>query len=208
MAAMLRRLEEAVARTRDLVSSRPRTGLSHDDADPDIGTIGSDDAHGFDPRPLLATMQRTGAKVVVIGQVAGILHGSRELTGDLDLLWDGNPDDATALADAFSAAQAELVDDQGTPLPCTGAAFLLPKVVFTTPYASGDCCTPALPWGTLPIHDILTRSIRLRAADGLEISVISRDDLIMMRRAAGRAKDLRRADELERLRADDEDHRK
>ena len=25
-----------------------------------------------------------------MGQVAGIMHGSRELTGDLDLLWDGD----------------------------------------------------------------------------------------------------------------------
>ncbi|MGV9572467.1 class I SAM-dependent methyltransferase, partial [Streptomyces nigra] len=31
--------------------------------------------------------------------VAGILHGSTELTGDLDLLWDGTPEQARALRD-------------------------------------------------------------------------------------------------------------
>ncbi|MDQ1483015.1 MAG: hypothetical protein QOF35_1091 [Actinomycetota bacterium] len=199
---MTQRLDEAVARTRALVSNRAKTGLAHEDADADIGTIGSDDALNFDPRPLLASLQRSGVHIVVIGQVAGILYGSRELTGDLDLLWAGNPDDAEALAAAFSAAGADLADDQGRSLPCTRESFLLPKVVFRTAHASGDCCTPALPWGNLPVRDILARSTRLRESDDLEIAVISRDDLIGMRRAAGRAKDIRRADELEQLQPD------
>jgi len=44
--------------------------------------------------------------VAVMGQVAGIMHGSRELTGDLDLLWDGDHGQAPALAAAFAAAGA------------------------------------------------------------------------------------------------------
>jgi len=35
----------------------------------------------------LVSLQRSGVHIVVIGQVAGILYGYRELTGDLDLLW-------------------------------------------------------------------------------------------------------------------------
>lgn len=196
------RLDEAVARTRALVSTRTTTGLTHQDADAETGTIGSDDAANFDPRSLLAALQQSGVHIVVIGPVAGILHGSRELTGDLDLLWTGNPNDAEALAGVFNAAGADLADDQGRPLPCTREAFLLPKVVFTTPYASGDCPTTALPWGDLQIHDILARRIYLPASDTLDVAVISRDDLIRMRRAAGRTKDRRRPDELEQLQPD------
>lgn len=33
-------------------------------------------------------LDRAGARVVVIGQVAGIMHGSRELTGDLKRVID------------------------------------------------------------------------------------------------------------------------
>ncbi|WP_375433148.1 hypothetical protein [uncultured Friedmanniella sp.] len=62
-------------------------------------------------------------------------------------------------------------------MPGTREAFLLPKVVFTTPYASGDCCTPDLPWGELPIQDILASSTRLSASDTLDVEFISRDDL-------------------------------
>ena len=50
--------------------------------------------------------------------------------------------------------------------------------------------------------EILARSIRLPASETLDVAVITRDDLIRMRRAAGRAKDLRRADELERMQPD------
>ena len=63
---------------------------------------------------------------------------------------------------------------------------------------SGDCCTPALPWGDLPVADFLARCLVARL-DGFEIRYLDRTDLIRMRRAVGRAKDLRRADELERL---------
>ncbi|WP_202818156.1 hypothetical protein [Actinopolymorpha cephalotaxi] len=70
-------------------------------------------------------------------------------------------------------------------------------MLFRTPGASGDCCTPALPWGDLPIAEFLTQ-YEVARADGFEIRYLDRVDLIRMRRAAGRAKDHRRADELER----------
>jgi len=86
----VRRLREALRRLADQTRGRPPTGLTHHDADDDTGTAGTDDAAGFDPLPLLRALDLAGARVVVIGQVAGIMHGSRELTGDLDLLWDGD----------------------------------------------------------------------------------------------------------------------
>jgi hypothetical protein len=70
--------------------------------------------------------------------------------------------------------------------------------LFRSALASGDCCTPALPWGELPIVAFLARS-RVAAADGLVIGYLDRADLIRMRRAVGRPKDLRRANELEQL---------
>jgi len=66
------------------------------------------------------------------------------------------------------------------------AAFRLPKVLFRSASASGDCCTPALRWGGLPIAGFLTRCQLAEAPDGLVIRYLSRADLIRMRRAAGR----------------------
>jgi hypothetical protein len=192
-------LREAVARTGAVTRDRPATGLSHDDADDVAGTIDTDSARGFDPFPLLRAFHAAGARVVAIGQVAGILHGSAELTGDLDLLWDGSPDQAPALIRAFSSVGAHLVDDDRRPLALAAAAFLLPKVQFESPQASGDLCTPALPWGSLSVRTLLDRALTVSDVDGLEIHYLRRDDLILMRRAVGRPKDLRRAAELERL---------
>ncbi len=190
----VRRLRDALARLRREVRARRRSGLAHHDADESVGTFGTDDAVGFDPLPLLRALHEFGAQVVVIGQVAGIMHGSRELTGDLDLLWDGQAGHADAMAAAFTSVSAELTDDEGVPLRCDAAAFGLPKVLFRSPGASGDCCTLALPWGDLPIADFLTR-YEVAAIDGFEIRYLNRVDLIRMRRAAGRVKDVRRAEE-------------
>ena len=193
------RLRVAVGRLAVLTQARVRTGRSHDDADEATGTVDTDDAHGFDPLPLLQALHEHGARVAVIGQVAGIMHGSQELTGDLDLLWDGASEQAPALAAAFGSMTASLTDDDGVPVACTPAAFGLPKVLFRCPSCCGDCCTPALPWGELPIADFLDRCRVVTAREGFEIRYVDRRDLIWMRRAVARAKDLRRAKELERL---------
>src|SRR5690242_6371760 len=194
----VRRLREAVRRLADQTRGRPPTGLTHHDADDVTGTAGTDDAAGFDPLPLLRTLDLAGAQVVVIGQVAGIMHGSEELTGDLDLLWDGSTAQAGLLAAAFTQALAWLTDDDGVPVPGNQEAFHLPKVLFRTATASGDCCTPALPWGS-PVTEFLGRCDEASAGD-FTIRYLSRQDLIQMRQAIGRPKDLRRAAELQALR--------
>jgi hypothetical protein len=193
------RLSDALDRLGALTRERHRVGVSHEDADEDLGTVATDDAIGFNPLPLLRALDACCAHVVVMGQVAGIMHGSRELTGDLDLLWDGNTAQAPALAAAFASVSAELADADGMPVHCGPVAFGLPKVLFRTETASGDCCTPRLAWGGLSVGDFIGRSEAATAPDGFVIRYLARADLISMRRAVGRPKDLRRAAELEDL---------
>jgi hypothetical protein len=193
------RLEEAVRRLGEANAGRERRGVRHDEADDVTGTVATDDAIGFNPLPLLRALHEHGAVVAVIGQVAGIMHGSGELTGDLDLLWDGDCGQAPALAAAFAAAGASLADGEGRPVRCEARAFGLPKVLFSSAGASGDCCTPALPWGDLPVAAFLGRCRVATGGNGLVVRYLDLADLIRMRRAVGRPKDLRRADELERL---------
>lgn len=164
-----------------------------------LGTIECDDAIGFAPLDLLRTLDRHGAEAVVIGQVAGIMHGSRELTGDLDLLWTGATSEAPAFAAAFAEAGADLWDDDGDPLAADSHAFTLPKVLFKSVGAAGDCCTPALPWNaSLDIAGIIERAEVTRDGD-VSVRYTSLTDLIEMRRASGRPKDDRRAAELAHL---------
>jgi hypothetical protein len=195
------RLRAAVRRLAVLTAQRAQTGRSHENGDEVAGTVDTDDAHGFEPLSLLRALHEAGARVVVIGQVAGIMHGSAELTGDLDLLWDGAEEQEPALAAAFASVSAILADADGVPVACAPAAFGLPKVLFRSPSACGDCCTPRLGWGDLPIADFLARCRVVTAAQGYQIRYLDRDDLIRMRRSAARVKDLRRAAELERIAA-------
>jgi len=75
-------------------------------------------------------------------------------------------------------------------------AFSLPKVLCRTTHASGDCCTPKLPWGDLPVAAFLERSRKARTVEGNIIRYLDLGDLNWMRRASGRRNDIRRADEL------------
>jgi hypothetical protein len=192
------RLNAAVERTAELTASRPRRGTTHDEAVDTRGSIETDDAHRFDPRPLLRRLSTVPVPVVVIGQVAGILHGSVELTGDLDLLWSGDDGHASAMASAFAAEASALTDDDGRPLACDNAAFVRAKVQFKTDHASGDCCTTKLPWGALDVASFIERADRADFG-GSTVRYLTKADLIAMRVAVGRPKDLRRAEELRRL---------
>jgi hypothetical protein len=191
-------LDDAVRRISAATEARIPTGRSHDDGDGVVGSIATDSAIGFDPRPVLRALSDQGAEVVVMGQVAAILHGSAELTGDLDLLWDGDKRQAPRLAAAFAQVAAQLTDDDGSPVPCEPATFHLPKLYFKTTWASGDCCTAKLPWGELDIKAILARAETM-VHEGYTLRYVAVSDLMVMRSAVGRPKDLRRNIELSGL---------
>ena len=188
-------LLSSLKRIAEVTANREPSGRTHENADDIIGTIDCDDAIGFDPLPLLASLDRAGVKAVVIGQVAGILHGSLDLTGDLDLLWSGHDDEVAGMVMAFTDVDASLSDDDGRSVTCGPAAFGLAKVNFRSTQASGDCCTPSLPWGTLDVRQFMDRA-EWCEVNGVRINYLSKSDLIAMRLAAGRPKDLRRAAEL------------
>ncbi|MFE0855112.1 hypothetical protein CJD44_03110 [Streptomyces sp. alain-838] len=182
-------LRQAIARTEDATRERVPIGRGPEEADDVLGTFATDGAFGFDPFPLLQALHDAGSRAVVIGQVAGIMHGSTELTGDLDLLWDGTPDEARALRDALARCGCRVLPDLDHE-----------QVGYRVTGAGGDLCTPALRWGTMDVTPCLTRAETTRDPAGFTIRYAGLDDLIRMRRALGRPKDHRRADELERLR--------
>jgi hypothetical protein len=179
---------------------RSPLGARHDDADGEIGTFGSDDAIGFDPFPMLEVLQATGADYAVFGQVAGILHGSSDPTGDLDVLWDGSADAVDGMAHAFEAAGVVLRDegfDRVVPADYR-AALAGAKVYFEGLNCAGDLCTPRLRWGSLDVASFLRRKVWAHSG-GLAVPYLSLEDLVTMRRAVTGTKHARRVRELERL---------
>jgi hypothetical protein len=142
----------------------------------------------FDPLGALQTLVAQGVKFVVIGGIAGRLWGSPSVTNDLDICYARDPENLEALAGALSHLQARL---RGAP---EGVPFVLDaqslgagaKFTFETDAGNLDCL--ALPAGTDGYED-LARSAELVELDGFSVHVVALDDLIRMKRSAGRPKD-------------------
>jgi hypothetical protein len=196
----IERLRAVCEETRTQTQDRPPRGVRHDDADGDIGTFGSDDAIGFDPFPMLAVMQATKANYAVFGQVAGILHGSVEPTGDLDILWDGTADDVETMAAEFERAGVTLRDADFNVVRRSDfrSALAGTKVYFDGLGSAGDLCTLRLPWGALDVAGFLARKVWAHSGE-LSVPYLGLDDLLAMRRAVAGGKHARRVRELERL---------
>jgi len=142
----------------------------------------------FDPLSALRTLLEHEVRFVLIGGYAGALRGSPVITGDLDICYARDDADLERLADALRELDAGL---RGAP---PDVPFLLDArtlragdhFTFSTSAGPLDCLgTPA---GTKGFPDLDARATD-EVVDGITIRVASIDDLIRMKRAAGRPKD-------------------
>jgi predicted nucleotidyltransferase len=160
-------------------------------------------AGDFNPRHILGLLTAHGVDFVVIGGIAAVLHGSPRVTQDLDVCFatdDANLDVLSKVLTELGARPRGGADD----VPFTPDRALLRRIeTLTLETDAGDFDILARPDGMASYR-------RLRAnADRYDIGafavlVASVEDLIAMKRAAGRTKDLADIDELRaiaRLRA-------
>jgi hypothetical protein len=142
----------------------------------------------FDPIAVLETLERHGVRFVMIGGMAGAAYGSPSVTMDLDVCHDRRKENLERLAAALQELGAQLrgVEDD-VPFVLDSATLRTgDHFTFTTRYGDVDCLgTPAGTTG----YDDLARKAHQVDLDGLSVLVASLDDLIHMKRAAGRPKD-------------------
>jgi len=142
----------------------------------------------FDPLAMLRTLGDHGVRFVLIGGYAGSLRGTPLITGDVDICYARDEENLQRLAEALHSLDARL---RGAPadVPFQLDALTLAAgdhFTFTTLAGSLDCLgTPA---GTDGFPD-LDAAATDEDLDGLTIRVTALDDLIRMKRAAGRPKD-------------------
>ena len=157
----------------------------------------------IDPPPLradeiLRRLVERGVDFVVIGGIAAVLHGSARTTFDLDISFATDDANVAALGDVLTALSARLkgVDDE---LPFVPDAQTLRRVELLTLVTSlGELDVLSGPPGAPPYAE-LRRNADRYDLDGFNVSVASIDDLIVMKQAAGRAKDLLDIEELEAI---------
>jgi hypothetical protein len=158
----------------------------------------------FDPIRIFRELNDGGVRYVVIGALAGRLLGSPTLTRDVDICHATDPDNLQALSNVLGCLNARL---RGTdrPVPFRLDVRSLTAVQWLTLTTdSGDLDLLAVPAGTQGFDD-LARTAEPTDLDGLTVLVASIDDLIRMKRAAGRPKDLIELEVLGALR-DELDH--
>ena len=143
----------------------------------------------FDPLRILQVLQAHHVDFLVIGGIAGRLWGSTTVTNDLDVCYSRKPANLSRLADALGELGARL----------RGVGEELPFVVDERALAAGDTLTLtttggfldilATPTGTRGFDDLIATCEQVALGD-LTINVTALEDLIRMKRAAGRPKDL------------------
>ena len=161
----------------------------------------------FDPRPLLGVLVRHEVRFVVIGGIAASLQGSTTITNDFDICYARDHENLKRLVRALTELAATL---RG---PREPVAFRLDartlnaglNFTFDTKYGPFDCLGSVA--GSFD-YEQLRRNSDLMNLVGTNVSVASLDDLIRMKRAAGRNKDLIEVENLSALREVRDSHRR
>jgi hypothetical protein len=144
----------------------------------------------FQPEEILRPLVEADVRFVLIGGLAAQVHGSPSMTRDVDVVpaWDGP--NLTALASVLvelGAIRHDLPPD-APPLPPVDERTLREGAVFTLLTRFGRLDLLANPDPGIPFERLVRTAVTVRAFD-VRLLVASLDDLIEMKRAAGRPKD-------------------
>jgi hypothetical protein len=142
----------------------------------------------FDPLGALSVLIDEGVDFVLIGGLAARLRGSPSITDDLDICHSKETPNLERLVAALRRMNAKLRGAEDVPFKLDAQSLKNGEnFTFITDFGPLDCL--ALPAGLNGYED-LTRTAEMTDMNGLTLAVASLEDLIRMKRAAGRPQDL------------------
>lgn len=148
----------------------------------------------FDPVALLQVLRSYQVDFIVIGGIAGRIFGSPTVTEDLDICYGRDRTNLRRLADALDELHARLRDANDVKMLFDEKLLTsLQIITLETDYGNLDIILE--PPGTSGYSDLIKRAYR-EDLGGVVVSVTSLEDLIRMKEAAGRPKDLIEAEIL------------
>lgn len=144
----------------------------------------------FDPRELLSRLVAADVDFVIIGGLAAQAHGSPSITADVDIVPSWDPSNLRRLESVLRdiAAIRHGVPAGGPALSPLDAPTLLAGAVFTLNSMFGRIDLLANPDPGLDYAQLSRAAITVTLL-GLRLRFASLDDLIALKRAAGRPKD-------------------
>lgn len=158
----------------------------------------------FDPEQILESLRAHGVVFIIVGGVAARLHGSPQLTTDLDLSPEPTRHNLERLASALSTMQPFKIDPR----------FRSPRrhVVTAEELENEPISSYLTKWGRIDVlrqldgvgsYEQLSRGAVLSdLGSGLEVRIAALDDIIASKKASARAKDRAQLPLLEELRAE------
>jgi hypothetical protein len=154
----------------------------------------------FSPGEIFAALHRHGVDYVAIGGIAANAHGSRRLTLDVDIVPAPEVPNYERLAAALDelGAPSSAIDSDFRDLDPRDSFDLARATVLKLPTAAGDLDVLNGAPGAPPYEDLRKRAIEVEVR-GTPIWISSLDDLIAMKRASGRPRDLRDVADLTSL---------
>ena len=146
----------------------------------------------FSPGEIFAALHRNGVDYVAIGGIAANAHGSRRLTLDVDIIPAPEDSNFQRLADALDelGAPPTAVDSSFRDLDPRDSFDLARARILKLATTAGDLDVLNSALGAPPYADLRGRAVEVEVR-GTPVRVASLDDVISMKRASGRPRDLR-----------------
>jgi predicted nucleotidyltransferase len=153
----------------------------------------------FEYFEVLSTLNDHDVKYVLIGGLAANLWGSDNITQDVDVCYERDRQNIAALVKALKSMDAHLRGfPKGLPEIIDERSFQLgDTMTFDTKFGKFDCL--ATPSGTSGFADLAQHAALMDIGKGVTVLVADIDDIIRMKRTAGRAKDLSAVENLKVL---------
>ncbi|MGH2968191.1 MAG: nucleotidyltransferase [Solirubrobacteraceae bacterium] len=152
----------------------------------------------FRAGPILRRLGAAGVEFVVIGGIAAVAHGSPQITRDLDIVYATGDDNTRRLARTLIGLNAKL-RGVAEDVPFVPDARTLRHVrLLTLDTDEGPLDVMAQPDGSRGYEQLLAGSIEA-IVEGTAVRVAGIDDLIAMKKAAGRPKDRIYVEELQAI---------
>jgi nucleotidyltransferase AbiEii toxin of type IV toxin-antitoxin system len=158
----------------------------------------SPEARPLDAEGILRRLTARGVDFVVIGGIAAVLHGGARNTFDLDVCFASDAANLAALAATLIELGARLKGVEGDVPFVADAATLRRVEVLTLDTCLGELDVLAFPAGAPPYERLRRNADRYDLGD-FSVLVASVGDLVAMKLAAGRPKDLADVEELQAI---------
>jgi predicted nucleotidyltransferase len=140
---------------------------------------------------ILRDLNAAGVRYVVVGGIALIRHGVVRATRDVDVVYDPDPSNLETIRSVVKAWGATRPD--GSTLP-EDAILGGRSIHLSMPFGELDLLSEQA--ASISFADLLLRS-EVRRIDGVKAPICSLADLVALKRAAGRERDLADLSDLE-----------